>query len=187
MQTISILTLVFAILATVLAFIFVVPAKRRNRLNALGKVVHDVLNFKFLFIEKVLQALYIFATASVIFYGFFLLFYVQKGYNFGGYYRSPDRWFGGYGLLIMLLGPIVVRIVFESVMMFILLIKNVIQINNKLKSENNNSEDIFATPIASALNQQAYYAAPASSICPHCGYAIEPGSTFCPYCGQRTQ
>ncbi len=186
MQTISILTLVFALVATILAFIFIVPVKRRNKLNALGKTVHDVLNFKFLFIEKVLQALYIFATAAVFFYGFFLLFYVQRGYSYYGFYPSSSQWFGGYGLLIMLLGPIVVRIIFEASMMFILLIKNVIQINNKLKSENNNAEDVFAAPIASTFNQQAY-AAPANNVCPHCGYAIEPGSTFCPYCGQRTQ
>jgi hypothetical protein len=33
----------------------------------------------------------------------------------------------------MLLGPVVIRLVYEAIMMGILLVKNVMQINNKLK------------------------------------------------------
>ena len=35
-----------AITATVLAFIFIVPEKRRARLNGFGKFLHDTCNFK---------------------------------------------------------------------------------------------------------------------------------------------
>lgn len=43
-----------AIVATVLAFIFLVPEKRRAKLNGFGKFIHDTLNFKYLIISKVL-------------------------------------------------------------------------------------------------------------------------------------
>lgn len=43
-----------AIAATVLAFIFLVPEKRRANLNGFGKFIHDTLNFKYLIISKVL-------------------------------------------------------------------------------------------------------------------------------------
>ena len=61
--TVVILLLILAVAATVLAFIFLVPEKKYSRLNAFGKFMHKTLNFKYLIIEKILQALYIFSTA----------------------------------------------------------------------------------------------------------------------------
>ncbi len=204
METISILAIVLAIAATVLAFIFIVPEKKRASLNQIGKIIHDILNFKFLVIEKVLQALYIFSTATVILYGFFMLFYVEKGYS-NYYYSTPSRWYGGYGLLLMILGPIAVRIAYEALMMAILLIKNVIQINNKIKNDNddNNGNDVFATPIAPVKEAPVAPVAPAApaapaapvapvepvanNTCANCGNTVDPNSTFCPYCGTKRQ
>ena len=45
------------------------------------------------------------------------------------------EWAGGYGLLLIVFGPIIVRIIYEALVMFVLLVKNTIQINNKLKSQ----------------------------------------------------
>ena len=57
---------ILAIVATVLAYVFIVPEKRREKLNAFGKFLHDTCNFKYLIVEKILQALYIFFTADMI-------------------------------------------------------------------------------------------------------------------------
>lgn len=143
---ILILAAVFAIVATVLAFVFIVPESKSARLGKFGKFLHDTVNFKYLIIEKVLQALYIFATSYIILQGFFMLFYVERSYSwFGNGYSN--KWYGGYGLLLMILGPIAVRLVYELLMMSILLIKNVIQINGKLKSDDgNDAPDIFTVP-----------------------------------------
>ena len=73
-----IVAVVLAIAATVLAFIFVVPEKRREKLNAFGKFLHDLCTFKFLVVEKILQALYIFSTAFIVLYGVLQLFNVQR-------------------------------------------------------------------------------------------------------------
>ena len=67
--------IILAIAATVLAFIFIVPEKKREKLNAFGKFLHDTCNFKYLVVEKLLQALYIFLTAYFILQGFFMLFF----------------------------------------------------------------------------------------------------------------
>ena len=40
----------------------------------------------------------------------------------------------------MILGPIMIRLVYELLMMAVLLLKNVISINNKLRSQNGNEE-----------------------------------------------
>ena len=37
---------VIAVVATILAFIFLVPEKRREKMNAFGRFLHDTVNFK---------------------------------------------------------------------------------------------------------------------------------------------
>ena len=140
--TLGTIALVLAIVATILAFIFIVPAKRRDKMGKFGKFLHDTCNFKYLIVEKILQALYIFFTALVIFIGFFMLFC-----------SDWSGWMGGKGILIMILGPIAVRLSYELIMLAVLVVKNVIAINNKLRNQNEgtNSADIFSTPDMSGL------------------------------------
>lgn len=184
MDTITILALVFAAIVTILAFIFIVPDKRRASLNRFGKFLHDTFNFKFLIIEKVLQALYILVTCYIVLVGFFMLFYVEK------YYWGESKWFGGYGLLLMILGPIVVRLTYEGIMMFILLIKNVIQINNKLRyPEDYNKKQSEPAPTFVAPTAPAAPAAPVASapkaFCTNCGAKLADGAAFCTECGSK--
>lgn len=182
-SVIVILALICAIAATVLAFIFIVPDRRRAAMNKFGKLLHDIVNFKFLIIEKILQAAYIFATAFVILLGFFMLFSVQETYSY--YAGIRTEWMGGAGLLVMLLGPIVVRLVYEGVMMFILLIKNVIQINNKLRNNNEDvKQDIFSTsfrdeheaPVAPVHTEE-------KAFCANCGTPLT--GEYCNNCGTK--
>ena len=67
--------------------------------------------------------------------GFFMLFY-----SYPDAYGN-SHWMGGYGLLIMFFGPIVVRLIFECDMLVLLLVKNVISINNKLRAPGNRPND----------------------------------------------
>ena len=177
-DVITIIAGVFALAAAILAFIFIVPAKKRNKLNGFGKVVHDLLNFKDLWIEKAFKFLYVLSTAYSILLGFFMLFWVET-YSYGGYYSYYDysyvpgttyhEWMGYYGFLVMILGPIAIRITYEFIMMIILACKNINDINNKLpnmceaaeaKAEvkqevatNNN----YATVSATAPETESYY------------------------------
>ena len=144
-----IVAVVLAIAATVLAFIFVVPEKRREKLNAFGKFLHDLCSFKFLVVEKILQALYIFSTAFIILYGVLQLFNVQRDY-----WTGASRWMGGTGLLCIIVGPIAVRLSYELMMMAILLVKNVISINRKLADETGSAGgDVFAAPDVEELKK----------------------------------
>ena len=146
----SIIGGILAGVATVLAYVFIVPESRREKLNAFGKFLHDTFNFKYLIVEKILQALYIFFTADLIILGFFMLFAAPE--DFFGH----RHWLGGYGILIIILGPILIRLVYELLMMAILLLKNVISINNKLRNQNGKEEkdSVFAAPDMSGLRQQ---------------------------------
>jgi len=174
-----------AITATVLAFIFIVPEKRRARLNGFGKFLHDTCNFKYLIVEKILQALYIFLTCFVLLSGFFMLFKVDYW----------GQWQGWYGLLMMIAGPIVIRLVYELAMMLVLLVKNVISINNKLSGK---SGDPFATPDVSAIGRTPAYKPADPSESRVRGFSVPdmsgekdtpdaaPGAAkFCTVCGSR--
>ena len=192
MGAFGIIATILAIIATVAAFILVVPESKREKLGRFGKFLHDAFNFKFLIVEKVLQALYIFFTAYVILCGFFMLFMAPETW-YGG-----RQWLGGYGLLLMVLGPIVIRMSYELLMMVILLVKNVISINRKLKNQNERSADadLFAVPELHRT-QTAKPAAPAApaqpetpaqpvapSFCTRCGAHLDENG-HCPNCDQE--
>lgn len=201
-----IISFLLAIVATVLAFVFIVPEKRRETLNAFGRFLHDTFNFKYLIVEKILQALYIFATAYTILGGFFMLFQTTPAYSdfYGTSYGSS--WLGGYGILVMIVGPIIIRLVYELLMLIIILVKNVISINSKLKNQNGTMQkDFFSVPDISEMKadiqqrvnarREAAQQQPAAPVTPAAPVApvqtpeapaqTEAAPKFCSDCGNR--
>ncbi len=136
MGFVGFLTFVATIFFMILIYKFIVPEKRRVRLNKLGQFLHDAFNFKFLVIEKIMQFFYLLATVATVCFGISCLF----GFSiYQSEYYNHSEWFGIYGILIAILGPIVIRLIYEGLMMFILLVKNVMQINKKLKNQTEDS------------------------------------------------
>lgn len=195
---------IISIILTILLVVLVVPAKRREGLPKFFQVVHDICNFKGLLLEKVLKVLYIFSTINVMLTGIFTWF--SGGYNFGMTFLA--------GLLILVLGPIIVRLAYEFMMLFVLLVKNVIQINNKLNGKNDNpfvkdiDFDKFKNSNAPEQNYTSPYAQPVQPIqpeqpvvqnnnyqpqqnndsvrfCTTCGTKITGNTDVCPNCGKH--
>lgn len=158
---------ILAIAATILTFIFILPEKKRPSLNKFFQVVADIFNFKALFIEKILKFLYILATFYCIAAGFFMLFSGETSSSFWGG-TSSFQSYALRGLLTMILGPIVVRIVYELLMLTIILVQNVITINKKLP--------------APPKEEQAPTAAPEPKMvyCTHCGTQYDANQGGCP-------
>ncbi len=129
----TVIGILSTIAATVLTYIFIMPKKREAKLSNLFKFIKDIFDFKFLIIEKILQFLYILSTLACVCVGLCMTMgiYVYTS----SYYGTHTEWYGFYGILLALIGPIAVRLVFEGMMLFLLLVKNVIQINKKLKSQ----------------------------------------------------
>ena len=166
--TLSIVAVVLAIVGTILSFVFITPDKKRASLPKFFQVVADIFNFKGLIIEKILKAMYIFTTIYVILYGFFMLFAEMSFFAC---------------LLMMVLGPIAARISFELLMMLVLLVKNVIAINNKLKNQNNEPvKDDFSFDYSQVTAPEAPKAE-AAAFCSNCGTKVEDDNAFCPNCG----
>ncbi len=123
-----------AVAATVLLYIFILPEKKREKLPKVLKIVHDIFNFKDLMLEMILKALYVFSSVACVIVGVLMIF----GFSIYTSSWSGDTyttWYGGWGILLMIGGPIVLRLVFEAMMMFVLLVKNTIEINKKMPKE----------------------------------------------------
>lgn len=133
MGAFMVIAIILALAAAILSFVFILPRKKDGHFpNKFLQFLHDLFHFKRLLIEQITKFLYIFATAFVIVFGFLTLF------------SAPL-----FGLLLMVLGPIVVRIIYEFMMLTILLVQNVIDINRKIKGN-------IAEPRAEAPSFQNY-------------------------------
>ena len=164
-----IIAALLAIVGSVLAFIYILPESKRPKLNVFFKKLADIFNFKSLLIEKIIKFTYVLVTLFTILYGFFMLF-MQ---TFGQSLALP-------GILVMILGPIAIRLTYEMTMMFIILLKNVIEINNK-------------TPIADKTTKETTEVfdkteTPKDITCPNCNLVLEDEKiNFCPSCGTKIE
>ena len=128
-ETAIILGCIAAVIVTIYLYSKVLPQKLDGTFEKnIFQKLHDYFHFKKLYIESVLKFIFVLATVAVVCVGVFMLL----GYT--GYGRYKDSTFL-YGLIMIIGGPISLRLAYEGVMMFILLVKNVIEINNKLSKE----------------------------------------------------
>ncbi len=181
-SAISILALILAIAATVLAFVFILSKKGRSSQNPFVKFLVNVCDFRSLIIEKILKALYIFSTAFAILYGFLGIF------NFGSYMYGATLL---QSLLTMILGPIAIRITYELIMLVVLAVKNIIQINNKLSKltgDDASANVSFDTDLSDlkkyAPTQPAAPAQPHMVYCEKCGTPYDENAGGCPNCNK---
>ncbi len=166
-EGLTIAIIILSLVAAIAVAIFIAPEKKKGQQQGFVAWLNDLFNFRTLFVEKIFKFLYILSTCFCLIGGLFTLF-SAIGTKYGGDYLALS------GLLVMVLGPVAVRIVYEIVMMFILLVKNTIQINNKLP-------DNGAAPAAPA------YVAPAAPnyvFCTNCGTKYDANVGRCPNCGR---
>lgn len=135
-----IIAFILALAATIVAWIMIVPERKRAGLNKFFQWIHDLFNFKSLWLEKILKFLYIFETLFCVIGGFLMLFnfstYESYSYSYGKFgTTSHTTWNGWVGLLLLVFGPIIVRVLYEFVMMVILQLKNTMEINDKLNAQ----------------------------------------------------
>lgn len=147
----NVMAILAAIAATVLLCIKVLPAKKDGTFSKkLMQHTHDYFNFKKLYLEQILKILFAFLTIASILVGVisatlgnFIQFIgnLSDAIKFDAYdYMSKYIWkaLGNNflrGIAIAVLGPIALRLAYELLMMFVLLVKNVIDINGKLKGK----------------------------------------------------
>ncbi len=129
---------IFAIAGAVLAFIFLLPEKKAEKMNPTLRKIADFCNFKIFLSEYILKFLYLLCTIYCVVAGFFMLFSWETSggsiFTFGIVSHAPA------GIALMLVGPIVVRLVYELMLLFFKLANNVSQINKKLSAPGSKTE-----------------------------------------------
>ncbi len=114
---------------TVIAFIIAIAAgimiyfmfvKDNKPVSEKLQKLKDLLDFKTMLIEPILKIVYIIATVFIILFSFGLI-----SLNFVSF------------LMVLILGPIAIRIVYELMMINIMIWKNTKEINNNIKAKNN--------------------------------------------------
>lgn len=166
LTVILIVALLLAIAGTVLSYIFIIPKNKARELNKFWRFVHDTFNFKTLLVEHIFKAMYVFLTIFMVAYGFCAMFVSFLG-----------------GILLMVLGPIAVRITYEMIMMFIILVKNTSDIRNKLCDD----DGMLPADAVFSVKNTASEAAAQSRTCPSCGGRVAESERFCPTCGKPAQ
>lgn len=133
METLIIIGIVLAVAATIFICVRVLPKKYDGRLDSkFLQFLHDFFNFKTFYIEALTKFIFVLLSCLCIFVGFLLMFGKFEYYGYFGMTFTQSTFL--YGLGIMLLGPLVLRVTYEFVMMAILLVQNVIDINRKMKA-----------------------------------------------------
>lgn len=140
---VKLLFLASTVIALVLC-IFFLPERKRAGLSKKMQAIHDFLNFKVFIIEKIFQFLYIASSLLMFFTGIYV------------FIEGAER-----GLLIAILGPVVIRLMYEGIMLVFVLVKNVVQINKKMpeKTDGTPAPMAPAAPVAPVTP-----AAPAASV-----------------------
>lgn len=116
----TIIALILAIIGGILVYFLFVNAKTEPK-NKFLKWLKDFLSFKIMWIEGILKVVYYFATIFTILISFSFLA------------------LGGMGflmfLLTLVLGPVIIRIVYEATMMFIMIWRNTKDIADNTKKK----------------------------------------------------
>lgn len=171
-----VVSIILALAATIAVYTFIMPESKRPSLSGFAAALHDIFQFKGFLLEKIIKALYVFSTIYMVISGIFTLF---KSF--------------GIGLATMLLGPIVLRLVYEIFMLTIILVKNVADINRKLSPEPGASlraAHRSATSTPETRYEPLRRSAAASDDgetkrCSVCGKRIPKEAVFCKYCGSN--
>lgn len=230
-----ILGVIVAVVLTVLVYVLILPKSKEGKLGKFPQFLRDLFKFKKLFIEEILRFIYIFQTFLCIGIGFFMMFgqvgglslsssttksiangiasgiasgnaaEITKSINKAASSLVQPKSTFVIGLLILILGPILLRIAYELTMMLILLVSNVKEINAKLGTNMTisqvakmNVEEVTpaVTPVEPVPTPEPVQETvtvepvrenvveePAVKKCPQCGAEVSDEQKFCMTCG----
>ena len=123
--------MIATVAAIVLLYVKVLPKKYDGKLD-----------------NKYLKFLFVVGTVMCVCFGFFMMFSVTETY-FGDQSNFTT------GLVLLIVGPITMRFIFELQMMGVMLVRNVMDINKKMnKSLSENEDSIRKEDSINPVNSQ---------------------------------
>ena len=143
-------TLVLSLIGTVAVHILILPSSRRPYLSPVLRRIADFFNLRTLYLEKILKAVYVFLNLAIVFGSIAVMFTVSD-------VGLPT------GILSLLLGPLLLRMLHEMLMLRLLEVKNVQEINRRLSGQ---EEPIPPVPEEMPSRRRRSKAAPAQAPVP---------------------
>ena len=169
----SIILVILALVAAIVTYVIFLSKKNENRFSGFVGWLYDFLSFRKLAVEAILIVLYIFAAILITVMGLFSLF--QEPYIIGG-------------ICIIIFGNIILRILYEFLIIQILICKNTSDISKKLGKLTNSSTGSIPGFSDAPMDDYSNPEPPKpSNECPVCGKKLKPTAKFCPYCGSRKE
>ncbi len=168
--------LALAVAVTALLVVLVLPKEKDGRLPSFFQLLYDLFTPKTLVIEKLMQILYVFLTCLAVLYGIVVFF--------SGFFSG----FGNLvmGLLVLTVGPILLRVLYELALLLVMQVKTVREISQKLDNMGDAMKTSYhSAPVPSESAPPAKREAPPLVHCSACGtwYQAEQGN--CPICGRQ--
>ena len=114
--------LVLAVALTALLVVLVLPKEKDGHLPSVFQMLYDLFSPKTLVMEKLLQILYVFLTCLAVLYGIVVFF---SGF-FSGFQNLA------LGLVILAVGPILLRVGYELILLLVMQVKTTREIHQNL-------------------------------------------------------
>lgn len=176
LNVLLIVSSIIAVLGAIALMILFLAKRNETKFTGFLGWLYDFLNFKNLFAEKLLKGIYLVSTIFITIFSLGYLFFIDTGNNFGSKFLSF--------LLMLIIGNVVLRVVYEFMMLKLIICKNTTEINKKLGSQENKSNltsDISygSDVINNSENVQGVV------YCPNCGNKHDASDQNCPYCGYK--
>ena len=182
-------TIIFFVVAIIVAivgallinFLFLAP-KNEYKYKGFVLKLYQFLRFKKLFSEMLLRIMYYAMTIFITLFSFYMLF----AWPFGAMNFI-------YFLLMLIFGNIILRVVYEFMLVKLIICKNTSEINYKLGSDKNvgdNNQPVFEnfedyTNKTEAAGGCGNYnqSADETIFCTNCGNMMKSSDSNCPNCG----
>ena len=133
-ETAAILGGLAGLILTIILYIKILPKKLDGTFtNSKAQWLHNFFHFKKLYLEEIIRFTYVLSTVTCVCVGACLVLGYQEVWGWRTTTRESTALIG---IIVMVVGPIALRLTYEGIMMLILLVKNTMEINNKLPNPN---------------------------------------------------
>ena len=170
-----------------LLVVLVLPKEKDGHLPSVFQMLYDLFSPKTLVMEKLLQILYVFLTCLAVLYGIVVFF---SGF-FSGFQNLA------LGLVILAVGPILLRVGYELILLLVMQVKTTREIHQKLTQMTEERGPAAAPGRPQPAPETAAPAAEKSAVpcrenqamshCPACGTWYRAASDRCPVCGRQPE